>query len=450
MIETSLEARMRAIVEAPPPPPSQLSLESSNALKRRASKVIPSCSQTFSKAPFQFVQGASPVFLQGGKGNQVWDVDGNVYLDWGMALCALTLGYADEDVNEAIVRQLQEGTVFTLPHPLETEVSETLVRLIPCAEMVRFGKNGSDVTSGAVRLARAVTGRDIIACCGYHGWQDWYVGTTTRNRGVPEAVGKLTKPFAYNDLDSLHRIFQGHPGEVAAVIMEPVGVVEPEPGYLDEVRAICYKNGALLIFDEIITGFRMALGGAQEHFGVTPDLACVGKGMANGFPISALVGPERTMRVLDEVFFSFTFGGETLSLAACAATVDKMQGREVIPHLWKQGSQLKEGVNYLIGTMGMERYVDVAGYAPRSVMNFRDGSGQPSLLYKSLFQQECIKRGVLFTGAHNLSFSHDDTAIDQTLLVYRTALEVLKEAIERDSVETVLEGPPVQAVFRRP
>ena len=450
MIETSLEARMRPIVEAPPLPPTQLSLESSHALKKRASKVIPSCSQTFSKAPFQFVQGASPVFLQGGKGNQVWDVDGNVYLDWGMALCALTLGYADDDVNEAIVRQLQEGTVFTLPHPLETEVSERLVELIPCAEMVRFGKNGSDATSGAVRLARAVTRRDVIACCGYHGWQDWYVGTTTRARGVPEAVGRLTKPFLYNDLDSLRGIFQDHPSRVAAVIMEPVGVVEPEPGFLDEVRAICHKNGALLIFDEIITGFRMALGGAQEYFGVTPDLACFGKGMANGFPISALVGPEQTMRVLDEVFFSFTFGGETLSLAACTATIDKMQERQVIPYLWDQGERLKEGVGYLVSAMEMAPFVDVAGYAPRSVMSFHDGSGQPSLLYKSLFQQECIKRGILFTGAHNLSFSHDDAAIDQTLLVYKTALEVLKQAIERDSVETALEGPPVQAVFRRP
>ena len=450
MIEASLEAQVRALLETAPPPPTQRSLKSSGALKERARKIIPSCSQTFSKAPFQFVQGVAPVFLQGGKGNRVWDVDGNPYLDWGMALCALTLGYADDDVNQAVSKQLQEGTIFSLPHPLETEVSERLVKLIPCAEMVRFGKNGSDATSGAVRLARAVTRRDLIACCGYHGWQDWYVGSTTRDRGVPETVGRLTRPFTYNDLDSLHRIFHDHPGQVAAVIMEPVGVVEPRGGFLEEVRAICHENGALLIFDEIITGFRMALGGAQEYFGVAPDLACVGKGMANGFPISAIVGPERTMKALDDVFFSFTFGGETLSLAACAATIDKMERRQVIPHLWKHGDRLKEAVSYLISAMEMAQYVEVAGYAPRTVMNFHDGSGQPSLLYKSLFQQECIKRGILFTGAHNVSFSHDDAAIVQTLRVYRTALEVLKEAIERDVVETVLEGPPVQPVFRRP
>jgi glutamate-1-semialdehyde 2,1-aminomutase/spore coat polysaccharide biosynthesis protein SpsF len=392
----------------------------------------------------------APVFLERGKGCHVWDVDGNLYLDWSMALCALTLGYCDEDVNSAIVRQLQDGTIFTLPHRLETEVSERLVELIPCAEMVRFGKNGSDATSGAVRLARAVTKRDVIACCGYHGWQDWFVGTTTRNSGVPAAVSNLTVAFAYNDLDGLHRVFREHPDEVAAVIMEPVGVAAPEPGYLEELRELCHRNGALLIFDEIVTGFRMSMGGAQEYFGVEPDLACFGKGMGNGFPIASIVGPERLMREFDEVFFSLTFGGETLSLAACIATIDKMERSQVIPFMWQQGQKLKDGFEYLLGAMDMGRFVEIVGYAPRSVVTFHEASGQTSLLYKSLFQQECIKRGVLFTTAHDLAFSHDDETVDETLRVYRAALEVLKDAIDRDTVETVLEGPPSVPVFRRP
>ncbi len=450
MIDAAVEAQWRAIVEAPPIPPADLTLESSEALKQRAQKIIPSCSQTFSKAPFQFVQGASPVFLQAGKGSLVWDLDGNRYRDWTMALCALTLGYADADVNDAVIKQLQQGTIFTLPHPLETEASERLVQLISCAEMVRFCKNGSDATSGAVRLARAVTGRDIIACCGYHGWQDWYVGSTTRSWGVPEAVCALTKSFTYNDPESLHRIFREHPGEVAAVIMEPVGILPPKEGFLEEVRELCHSNGALLIFDEIITGFRMALGGAQEYFSVEPDLGCFGKGMANGFPIAAVVGPERLMRSFEDVFFSFTFGGETPSLAACMATIQKMERLQVIPFLWKQGERLKEGIGYLIRAMGMESYAEVMGYPPRTVISFHGTTGEDPLLYKSLFQQECTRRRVLFTGAHNLSLSHDDEAIEETLRVYRAALEVLKDAIERDVVEAALLGPPVQPVFRRP
>ena len=252
--------------------------EKSMAWLRRAEALIPGASQTFSKGPNQFVRGASPLFLERGEGARVWDVDGNEYLDFTMALCAVSLGYADPDVNAAVARQLERGVLFTLAHPLEAEVAEQLCRLIPCAEMVRFGKNGSDVTSGAVRLARAFTGRDVIAACGYHGWQDWAIGPTTRNMGVPKAVRELTCTFTYNRIETLERIFDEHPGRVAAVIMEPVGIEPPRSGFLESVRELSSRRGALLIFDEIVTGFRLALGGAQEHFGVVPDLACFGKG----------------------------------------------------------------------------------------------------------------------------------------------------------------------------
>ena len=433
----------------PAPAKRALRLDRSQALKAKAQRLIPSCTQTFSKGPTQFVQGASPVYLARGQGCHVWDVDGNEYLDYAMALGPIILGYNDPSVTEAVIRQVKEGTVFSLPHPLEVEVAERLTELIPCAEMVRFGKNGSDATSGAVRLARAFTGRDLIACCGYHGWQDWYIGTTTRNAGVPKAVQALTIPFEYNNLESLRQIFTEHPRQVAAVIMEPVGLMEPQPGFLEGVQTLARQEGVVLIFDEVVTGFRLALGGAQEYFGVTPDLACFGKGMANGFPLSAIVGRQEIMQLFDEVFFSFTFGGETLSLAAAAATMAALRTKSVIPHLWEQGRRLKDGYNLLARESGVERWTECLGFPPRTVVTFRDETGAESLMRKSLFQQECLKRGVLFSGGHNICYSHHPKDIDDTLRVYREVMEILAEAIRSGSVEGQLDGPPVEPVFRR-
>jgi glutamate-1-semialdehyde 2,1-aminomutase/spore coat polysaccharide biosynthesis protein SpsF len=426
-----------------------LRLDRSLALKAKAERLIPSCTQTFSKGPTQFVQGASPVYLARGQDCYVWDVDGNKYIDYAMALGPIILGYNEPSVTEAVTRQVKEGTIFSLPHPLEIDVAELLTHLIPCAEMVRFGKNGSDATAGAVRLARAATGRELIACCGYHGWHDWYIGTTTRNQGVPKAVQALTIPFDYNNLESLQRVFAEHPRQVAAVIMEPVGVVEPQPEFLQAVRELTHGEGALLIFDEVITGFRLALGGAQEYFGVTPDLACFGKGMANGFPLSAIVGRQEIMQGFDEVFFSFTFGGETLSLAAAAATMTALRTKPVIPHLWEQGRRLKDGYNLLARESGVERWTECLGLPPRTVIMFRDETGAESLLRKSLFQQECLKRGILFSGGHNICYSHHPKDIDDTLRVYRQVMGILAEAIETGTVGERLEGPPVEPVFRR-
>src|SRR5713101_7193954 len=275
------------------------SLKQSQAWMERAAKVIPSCTQTFSKGWTQFVQGVAPVFLARGQGSHVWDVDGNEYIDFPMALGPVILGHNDPDVTAAVQKQIADGVTFSLPHPLEVEVAELLVQMIPCAEMVRFGKNGSDATSGAVRVARAFTGRQMIACCGYHGWQDWYIGTTTRSLGVPTSVRELTKTFVYNDLASLQKIFDEHPREMACVILEPVGIVEPADDFLQKVARLTRDHGVVLVFDEVITGFRLAMGGAQEYFGVVPDMACCGKAMANGYPLSAVVGRREIMRLFD-------------------------------------------------------------------------------------------------------------------------------------------------------
>ena len=415
----------------------------------RALRVIPSGTQTFSKGPRQFVQGVSPVFVERGEGARLWDVDGNEFLDFTMGLCAVILGYADPDVNAAVIRQMARGTVFTLPHVLETEVAETLTRLIPCAEMVRFGKNGSDATSGAVRLARAFTRRDLIACCGYHGWQDWYVGTRTRNLGVPEAVRDLTAPFPFNRIEALERIFHEHPAHVAAVIMEPMGFEAPAAGFLEAVRDLAHRHGALLIFDEIKTGFRLALGGAQEHFGVIPDLACLGKAMSNGFPLAALVGRRDVMELLDEVFFSFTAGGETVALAACVATVTKLERERVVEHIWAQGRRLQDGLNHRIREAGLSDFMACEGAPPLNAVAFRK-PGEPGTWWtlKSLFQQECIRRGLLFTGDHNMSLSHSDKEVDEALRTYDAVIEIAAQAIKDGGVERLLEGPPAEPVFR--
>jgi glutamate-1-semialdehyde 2,1-aminomutase/spore coat polysaccharide biosynthesis protein SpsF len=321
--------------------------------------------------------------------------------------------------------------------------------MIPCAEMVRFGKNGSDATAGAVRLARAYTGRDRVACCGYHGWQDWYIGSTSFNRGVPKAVQALTLTFEYNDIDSLKRLFAEHPRQLAAVILEPIGVVAPRDGFLQRVGELCRREGCLLIFDEVITGFRLARGGAQEYFGVVPDLACFGKAMANGYPLSAVVGPREIMKTFDETFFSFTFGGETVSLAAAEATMKEIIDKSVIAHLWEQGEKLLDGTNVLARDFGMERFVRCTGLPPRTVVTFQDESGRESLLLKSLFQQECLKRGILFSGGHNICFTHSVDDIEMTLRVYRAAMEILREATQRGNARERLEGLPVSPVFRK-
>lgn len=428
---------------------SARSLARSQAYFARAQRVIPSCTQTFSKGPTQFVQGVAPVFLARGRGSHVWDVDGHEYIDYPMALGPLILGYGDPDVTAAVQAQVADGVTFSLAHPLEVEVAERLTEVIPCAEMVRFGKSGSDATAGAVRLARAATGRELIAFCGYHGWQDWHIGATSRHRGVPEPVRRLTLPFTYNDLPSLERIFADHPRQVAGVIMEPVGVIEPQPGFLEGVRELTRREGALLIFDEIITGFRLSLHGAQGHFNVIPDLACFGKAMANGYPLSAVVGPRALMELFDEVFFSFTFGGEAVALAAARATITEMRRQPVIAHLWEIGQQLRDGANVLARAFGVGELVQCVGLPPRAVMQFGEAPGADSWALKSLFQQECLKRGILYSGDHDICFSHSPADVAQTLRVYRTAMEVLGEAVRTQTVRERLEGPPVQPVFRK-
>ncbi|MCS6817737.1 MAG: aminotransferase class III-fold pyridoxal phosphate-dependent enzyme [Blastocatellia bacterium] len=425
--------------------------EQSAAWLARSERVIPGGAQTFSKSPRSFVQGVAPNFLARAQGAFVWDVDGYRYLDYIMGLGAVILGHGDADVLEAARTQMEAGISFSLPHPVEVEVAERLVRLIPCAEMVRFAKNGSDVTTAAVRLARAFTRREKILCCGYHGWHDWYIGTTDRNRGVPEAVRHLTFRFPYNDLDALHRLFNEHRGEIAAVIMEPVTFDPPAPGYLEEVRALCHRHGALLIFDEVITGFRFGLGGAQAYFGVVPDLACFGKAMANGFPLAALVGRADIMHLLSEpdVFFSTTHGGEAVSLAASRATLEKLEREDGIASLWRLGARLKEGINALLGEHRLADLIECVGMPPFTALRFHVRDEEEQLALRSLFQQEALVRGILAFGYHMLSLAHSEADIEWTLEQYAEIFAVIADAVRQGDVAARLKGPPIRPILRQ-
>jgi glutamate-1-semialdehyde 2,1-aminomutase len=420
----------------------------SEAYLDRATSVIPLGSQTFSKSMTQYPVGVSPLALARGKGSRVWDLDGNEYLDFVNALLAISLGYADPDVDRAVQEQLALGTIFSLPHPLEAEVAELICECVPSAEMVRFGKNGSDATAGAVRLARAYTGRDHVLVCGYHGWQDWYIGSTPRNRGVPEATRALTHAFPYNDLEALAGLMDKYEGKVACVILEPMNTAWPQPGYLEGVRELCSRTGTLLVFDETITGFRFATGGAQELFGIKPDLTTLGKGLANGFPLSVVCGRRDIMMLMEEIFFSFTLGGEALSLAAAKATIQKLRREPVIETMTKRGERLVAGLSALIEQNSLGDLLSVSGHPTWSFLNIADVPASTSWATKTLFLQEMFLRGILVLGTHNISYAHGEADIDRLLGVYGEVLPFVHRAALDGRVERHLKVPPLQPLFR--
>lgn len=417
------------------------------SLLARAERTIPLASQTFSKSRIQFPPRAAPLFLDSGKGGRVTDVDGNSYVDLVCGLLPVTLGYCDPDVDRAIGDQLAKGISLSLATRLEAELAERLVEIIPCAEMVRFGKNGTDATSAIVRLARAATGRDRIAVCGYHGWQDWYIGATTRHLGVPQAVRDLTHLFPYGDLAALEDLLESRKDEFALVMMEPANAVAPPDGYLQGMRDLAHKHGALFAFDEIITGFRFALGGAQELFGVTPDLASFGKGMANGMPISAVVGRADIMRLMEDIFFSGTFGGEALSLAASIATIDKMKDQNVITRLWDTGGALANGVRELAHRHGLDDVVTLAGFPPWMLVGFHDHAAARKEAIKTLYISEMAANGVLVNASHNICAAHDQADITQALDAYDAALGTIAAELAQGGLEDRLPVPAVEPVF---
>jgi len=419
----------------------------SELLLERALKTIPLGCQTFSKSYKHYPRGGSPFFAQRGEGAYLYDVDGNRFIDMVNGLAAVTLGYVDPDVNRALKQQMEKGIIFSLSSELEAALSEKIVELIPCAEMVRFGKNGSDATTAAVRLARAYTGRDEVAVCGYHGWHDWYIGSTPKNLGVPEVTQQLTHSFQYNDISSLQDLFATRAGEIAAVILEPMNIAYPEPGFLQEVKQLCTENGALLIFDETVTGFRLDLGGAQRLFGVTPDLATFGKGIANGMPLSVLTGRREIMELLEEVFYSFTYGGELLSISAALATIEKLEREAGLDKIRHSGEQLINGLERMIQGYGLEKLLTVSGHPSWSFFNIHCPDQAELFNWKTLYMQETLKRGLICLGTHNLTLSHNATVIDSVLSIYDEVLQVFREAYYGGTPAQLLEVEPLSPLF---
>ncbi len=418
----------------------------SDALYERALKVQKPITQTLAKGPGQFTKGVAPKYIQRGQGSHVWDVDGNEYIDFNAAIGPISLGYCYPAVDEAIREQLLSGITFSLMHPLEVEVSELLQQIIPNAEAVKISKTGADVCSAAIRVARAFTGRDKVYCCGYHGWHDWYIGVTSRNSGIPEAIQDMTYTFDYNNIDAIREALDH---DVAALILEPFIFEAPKPGFLQELAEVCRQNGTLLIFDEMWTGFRIAIGGAQEYFGVKPDLAVYSKACANGMPIAFLTGRADVMELFNSQVFSYTtFGGEALSLAACKATIYELMNKNVPAYLDEKGAIIKDGYIALAAELGMSHLTNCVGYNCRSMVTFSPEAGN-GLEVKALMQQEMIKRGVLWAGFHNMCFSHSDEDIQYALSAYREVLPLVKAAIESGDVKAHLHGEVLEAVFRK-
>ncbi len=417
----------------------------SDELYKIALDLIPATTQTLAKGPQQNVRGIAPKYLQRGKGSHVWDVDGNEFIDFNMGIGPLSLGYAYPKVDEAIKKQLEDGITFSLMHPLEVEVAQLINEIVPNAESIRYSKSGADVTSAAIRVARAYTGKEKVLCCGYHGWHDWYISVTDKNLGIPKTVENLTFTFNYNDIQSVKDSIDD---DTAAIILEPFVFEAPKDNFLQDLRKLCDENGILLIFDEMWTGFRIALGGAQEYFGVNADLATFSKAVANGMPISILTGRKEIMQVLDEkVFFYTTFGGEALSLAAAKATINELRDKNVPKYLNDKGKLLKSGYNEIVQSLNID-YSKCIGYDCRSLITFDPKAGN-TLEMKSLVQQEMIKRGILWGGFHNMSYSHTNDDIEYTLNTYKEVLPILKKAVSENNIKGYLKGEPVVPVFRK-
>lgn len=428
----------------------------SRQLQFKAHRLIPGGAHTYAKGDDQYPQPA-PGFIERGKGCHVWDVDGNEFIEYGMGLRAVTLGHAYDSVIEAAHRQMTLGTNFTRPAKIEVELAESMLKLVPGADMIKFAKNGSDVTTAAVKLARAYTGRDLIAICGdqpFFSVDDWFIGTTDLYAGIPEAIRAMTLKFRYNDLENLRELFTRHPGEIACVVMEAEASTPPLPDYLAGMKTLCEEYGAVLIFDEMITGFRWHMGGAQEFHQVVPDLSTFGKAMGNGFAIAALAGKREIMRLgglehdLPRVFLlSTTHGAETHALAASLETLRVYQEHGVIEVLWRQGERLRLLIEESVTENNLQGHFEVMGRPCNLVYGTRDREGNRSQAFRTLFIQELIRHGVI-APSFVVSFSHSDSDIQRTAEAVHAAHAIYRKALD-EGVERWLVGRPVKPVYRR-
>ena len=427
--------------------PNNVNLKKSQEFLKRAESLIPALSQTFSKAHYSYVSGIYPTYLKHGKGSHVFDVDDNEYIDYVLGLGPVILGYCYKSVDDAIKKQIENGISFSMPHYLEVEFSEKLQKIIPGSEMVRFAKTGSDAVTACVKAARAYTGKDHILYTGHGGvWHDWFTAITSKNEGIPKFNQELIHLFRYNDLQDAKNTFKRFEGKVAAIVMEPIWLDYPNENYLQELKELAHKNNALLIFDEVLTGFRLANGGAQELFKIEADMVAFGKAIGNGAPLAAITGKEEYMKKFNDVFYSSTYGGETLSIAAGMAVVNEFLTKDIISHCWGIGQLLKDGIEKI----GKEIGIDIKwnGTPVRGDITFAEINGISANLQKSIFLQECIKNNVMFgPGETLICYSHSQKDIEKTLEVCKNALEKMKPHLQTGSIHNMLEGKEIKKVM---
>lgn len=431
--------------------PDPLDLSRSQHLFARAEELIPGGSQTNSKRPTGYAPGAFPIYAERGKGCRVWDVDGNEYIDYILALGPITLGYCYEAVDAAIRAQLDRGIIYGLLHPLEVEAAELICDMVPCAEMVRFLKGGAEVTSAAARIARAYTGRELILNCGYRGWHDTWSAQVEppAGRGIPECLRAMVRPFPRDDNEALRAMLEKYDGKVAAVFVDPASGTAAPAEAVQGMRELCDEFSVLLCFDEIVTGFRLAPGGAQEHYGVTPDLACFAKGIANGMPLGCVCGRRDVMQVAKDLVISVTYGGECLSLAAVVACLKEYRGEPVHEHIWAQGQRLMDGFRELGDKHGVPLWC--TGLAPMSQPGFHYEDAALNADVWSLFLQETARRGVLIRrgGLLFVTYMHKAADVEETLAAVDEALGVIAAAVAAGEVKARLRVGQVEEGFRR-
>jgi glutamate-1-semialdehyde aminotransferase len=443
----------------------------SNKLYKKAKKFIASGTNTFSRAPGVFPDGGAPKILQKQKGCHVWDVDGNKFIDMVMGCGPVTLGHCDRRIDKAIKSQLNKGILFSMINTLEVDLAEQIVKTIPSAEMVKFSKNASDVCAASIKLARYITGKKIIFCYGYNGFQDWYIGSTDKNAGIPDEIKKLTIPFDYGNIDALEKMFKKYKNQVAAVIMEPVIGQRPKCGYKDKrnprsslracincpqtnalkrIKLLAKKNKALFILDECISGFRFNIGGAQNYFGVSADLSIFGKGVTNGMPLGILTGKKKYMKHFDKVFLSSTYAPEALTLAAAIENLKILKKDNVIKSLWEKGEYIEKNFTNIITKYSISQYVSLAGYPVRLMINTHDVNGKQDRFLSTLYQQEMFKNGILcFAGVLMLSQSLRLSDLNILINAFDKTCFKIKSAIDSNRpFKKLLTCKPMSPVFK--
>ncbi|MBT4500645.1 MAG: aminotransferase class III-fold pyridoxal phosphate-dependent enzyme [Gemmatimonadetes bacterium] len=435
-------------------------VEHSMEVYERARKLIPGVTQLISRRPARAALGGSPIYASHAKGCRIWDIDGNEYVDWYSGIGPIILGYADEVVDGAVKAQIDRGSIFSIVEENAVELAEELVRLIPSAEMVRFCKGGGEACTVGVRIARGVTGRDKVLFCGYHGWHDWYLAANIGAErldehlfngidpiGIPRALEGTSIPFKYGDLEMLEDLLKGNDGEVACIIMEPMRTEMPPPGYLEGVRELATRYGVVLIFDEVSSGFRIALGGVQEHVGVTPDMSVFAKAISNGYPMGAVVGKREFMEPASRMFISSAYWDDSVGIVAALTTLKELQRRDAVAHFERIGGKFKAEVNRIAAEVELD--AECVGVAAHPGIRFNVDDPETAKKVSTLFIQENAKRGLILATGFFFNCSHDDEALAFTLEGVRGSFAVIADGLKNDRLDELLECQLQEDLFRR-